>query len=369
MSKNQEESKLQIKNLPTIAKNSDLEELPEVKQLRQKFFVISEISDPLTRECQFALLQKQAEKTGLSAETYRRLFETYLQNKEHISQYPKKWWSLIEWCNWFFNIPKKTKLGLIKKIILTALEKGFLLTLAISLFKYFQEAPKRQKQAHYQAWQIINSANEQGATSSRIEALQDLNEDGVSLRKLRANGADLNGINLDNALLIHVYFQKADLNCIEIRNNQKCTSIRNADLSWGHLQEANFYKADLRKSTFYEAEMQGTRLILANLQDANLENAKLEKASLFKADLQRAKLQGANFQGADVEDVNFRDAMICGLEYANLANIICANFIGAKNLTPEQVKSAKKWENACYDQELRKQLGLPPENPNQCSAK
>ncbi|MFM5999270.1 MAG: hypothetical protein ACKPE1_18835 [Dolichospermum sp.] len=47
----------------------------------------------------------------------------------------------------------------------------------------------------------------------------------------------------------------------------------------------------------------------------------------------------------------------------------CADFMGAKNLTPEQVKSAKNWEKACYDPELRRKLNLPPENPDYCQDK
>ncbi|MFM6281449.1 MAG: hypothetical protein ACKN9K_24050, partial [Dolichospermum sp.] len=54
------------------------EEISEVKQLREKFLTITKISDPLTREYQFALLEKEAEQNGLRAETYRRLFEIYL---------------------------------------------------------------------------------------------------------------------------------------------------------------------------------------------------------------------------------------------------------------------------------------------------
>jgi uncharacterized protein YjbI with pentapeptide repeats len=314
-------------NLSPINKNQGLDELLEVKQLRDKFSIIAEISDPLTREYQFALLEKEAEKSDLSVETYRRLFETYLQNKEHIPQYPKIWWSLIEWGNWFLKFPKKRKVGLIRIVLLTALEKGVLLSLAVTLVKYFQEAPKRQQQDHYQAWAIINSSIGQKASGGRIEALEELNQDGVSLRHLNANEADLSGINLDKALLSNVRFEKAVLTCVETRKiKERCTTIRNADLSWGHLQGANFYKADLRKSIFWNAEMQETRLIRANLQGADFEKAKLDNA------------------------------------YINQAN-----FIGAKNLTPEQVKSTKNWEKACYDRELRIKLNLPPDNPDYCN--
>lgn len=316
-------------SLSPVNKNQSLEELSEVKQLRDKFSIVTQISDPLTREYQFALLEKEAEKAGLSSETYRRLFETYLQNKEHIPQYPKIWWSLIEWGNWFLKFPKKRKLGLIRTVLLTALEKGVLLSLAVTLVKYFQEAPKRQQQDHYQAWEIINSAIGQTASAGRIEALEELNKDGVSLRHLNANGADLSGINLDKALLSNVRFEKAILTCVKTRKiKERCTTIRNADLSWGHLQGANFYKADLQKSIFWNAEMQETRLIRTNLQGSDFEQAKLDKAYIDRA-----------------------------------------NFIGAKNLTVEQIKSTNNWEKACYDPELRIKLNLPPENPDYCQDK
>ncbi|MBO1057289.1 MAG: pentapeptide repeat-containing protein [Dolichospermum sp. JUN01] len=327
MSKDQQKPQFHQNDLSPIDKNQISDELSEVKQLRDKFSDIAEISDPLTREYQFIQLEKEAAKSDFSAESYRRLFETYLQNKEHIHQYPKTWWSLIEWRNWLLKFPNKRKIGLVKIVLLTALEKGVLLSLAVTLFKYFQEAPKRQQQDHYQAWEIINSAIGQTASGGRIEALQDLNKDGVSLQHINANRADLSGINLDRALLSNVRFEKAILTCVETKKNtEKCTTIRNADLSWGHLQGANFYKADLRKSIFWNAEMQETRLIRANLQGADFEKAKLDNAYIDRA-----------------------------------------NFIGAKNLTAEQVKSAKNWEKACYDRELRIQLNLRPDNPDYCN--
>jgi hypothetical protein len=38
----------------------------------------------------------------------------------------------------------------------------------------------------------------------------------------------------------------------------------------------------------------------------------------------------------------------------------CADFRGAKHLTVQQIKSAKDWEKADYDPEMRSQLGLQP---------
>ncbi|MFN4876680.1 MAG: pentapeptide repeat-containing protein, partial [Aphanizomenon sp.] len=102
---------------------------------------------------------------------------------------------------------------------------------------------------------------------------------------------------------------------------------------------------------------------------AYLEQAKFQKAHLYKANLKESKIKGANFQGADLEDTKFKDAIMCDDVFDQATSskkYICANFIEAKNLTAEQVKSAKNWEKACYDRELRIKLNLPPENPDYC---
>jgi len=96
---------------------------------------------------------------------------------------------------------------------------------------------------------------------------------------------------------------------------------------------------------------------------------KLQNSHLYLASLEKAEIPGAKFKGADLENTNFKDAIICGDifdESTGSTKNSCANFIGAKNLTPEQVKSTKNWEKACYDPELRIKLGLPPDNPDDC---
>ncbi|MEG4506812.1 pentapeptide repeat-containing protein [Microcoleus sp. F6_B4] len=52
--------------------------------------------------------------------------------------------------------------------------------------------------------------------------------------------------------------------------------------------------------------------------------------------------------------------MSANLSGANLsdADLSLANLSGAKNLTPEQVKSAKNWQKARYDEDFHKKLGL-----------
>ena len=86
--------------------------------------------------------------------------------------------------------------------------------------------------------------------------------------------------------------------------------------------------------------------------DANLSSAKLIDANLSSANLNRAKLIDVNLIDANLIDAKLIDADLSG-----------AYLINAKNLTPQQVKSAKNWEKAKYDKDFRTKLGLPPENP------
>jgi uncharacterized protein YjbI with pentapeptide repeats len=347
-------------NSSQVDKHLHLQEISEVKELRKKFLVIAEISDPLTREYQFALLEKEAEKVGLSTETYRRLYETYICNHKFIPQYPPKWWILKEWVEWGSKFPKAV---LFKKILITALEKGVIISLIFAVFKYYWEAPQREKQANFQTlqvWLMVNSAIEQKATGvSIIIGLEHLNKNGEMLRDLKLDGFDLSGINFQNAQLANASFKGSILEC---KREKECSNFKKANL-----YQSNFYDAHLSKIDFRE-----TNLIDANLQKAYLEQAKFQNAYLYEANLEEAELKGAKFQGADLEKTNLKDAIMCGDVFDQATSskkYICANFIGAKNLTAEQVKSAKNWEKACYDRELRIKLNLPPENPDDCQDK
>jgi hypothetical protein len=54
------------------------------------------------------------------------------------------------------------------------------------------EAPDRKKRKHYEAWQVIDNAAAATVPTSyaRVNALQDLNNDGVTLQGLDVPGAD-----------------------------------------------------------------------------------------------------------------------------------------------------------------------------------
>jgi hypothetical protein len=153
------------------------------------------------------------------------------------------------------------------------------LSILIAVIFYFLDAPERTKLKHYQAWQVINSAQGKGGSGGRIEALQELNQDHVSLL----------GVDVSDAFLQGVKLNKANLNRADLSG----ADMRNADLSKAKLELAN--------------------LRSANLVDASLAEADISHANFKDADLTRADLQGLkNWQQID----SMQDASIGGVRNA-----------------------------------------------------
>jgi uncharacterized protein YjbI with pentapeptide repeats len=143
------------------------------------------------------------------------------------------------------------------------------------------EAVDRQKRDHYEAWQVINSAQGQPGSGGRIQALQDLNRDGVSLEGVAAPMADLSGIDLREAKLSRANFRGAQLD--------------NANLQGAHLWNTNLEGADLSG---------------ANLQAASLWNTNLEGADLSGANLQASSLTNVCLSGAYLLKTNLKECTI-----------------------------------------------------------
>lgn len=55
------------------------------------------------------------------------------------------------------------------------------IAIAAAAAVFLLESPDRRKAAQYEAWQVINSAMGQTGSGGRIQALEDLNKDGVDL--------------------------------------------------------------------------------------------------------------------------------------------------------------------------------------------
>ena len=174
---------------------------------------------------------------------------------------------------------------------LEVLEYLGIFSVLIAVIFYFHESGDRRKQKHYQAWQVINTAQGKGGSGGRIEALQELNHDRVPLVGVDAAGAFLQGVRLHDAKLLRCNLEAADL--------------RNADLSASDLEFAELKSANFREADLHDADLQNADLQDTDLAGANLRNANLTEANLSNADLRNADLAGVRWQKlAAIEKAN-----------------------------------------------------------------
>jgi hypothetical protein len=147
-----------------------------------------------------------------------------------------------------------------------------------------KERALARKAANYQAWQVINGAFGKGGSGGRVDALQDLVANQISLAGVRLDGAWLEGVSLSGAEMRQASLQK--------------TKLLGADLSM-----VNFQRADLR-----EADLSG-----ANLRGCFLHQAQVAGAMLGTADLRHADLR--ELQGWE---------QIGSISYANIQGVLNA---------------------------------------------
>jgi hypothetical protein len=176
------------------------------------------------------------------------------------------------------------------------LENGEVLAVFSAMVLYFKEARNRKKKEHYEAWQVINSAQGQTGSGGRVQALEDLNQDGIDLEGVAAPEAELSTINLKGGLLQRANFRKAALD----RAN-----FQGANLTQAHLEMAFLWGAHLEKATLMNAHLEEANLIGAHLEGANLMGARLEGAKLNEAHLEGANLWGTHLHGANLMDIQW----------------------------------------------------------------
>ncbi len=167
----------------------------------------------------------------------------------------------------------------------------------LAVIFYFSESGDRIKQRHYQAWQVINTAQGKGGSGGRIEALQELNADRVPLVGVDVSSAFLQGLKLEHANLLRSNFSAADL---------RGSDLKSADFTMANLRAANFRGS--------------------NLEEASFEDAEMNDVDLWRSDLKGAKLDGTDLSGADLRFADIRD-----IEWKKLKSIKDANIAGVKN--------------------------------------
>jgi len=192
--------------------------------------------------------------------------------------------------------------------LLEVLEYLGTFSVLVAVIFYFAEWGDRVKQRHYQAWQVINTAQGKGGSGGRIEALQELNEDQVPLVGVDVSSAFLQGIRLHNANLL--------------RSNLSSADLRNSDID-----NCNFMLANLNS---------------ANFRGAHLDHAKFAQADLRNTDLNSSSLVAADFTGAILDDADLRSADLANIQWQHLKSIARTNIAGVKNAPPGFVEWALK---------------------------
>ena len=194
--------------------------------------------------------------------------------------------------------------GLSRWSFLEVLEYLGSLSVLIGVIFYFSESGDRVKQRHYQAWQVINTAQGKGGSGGRIEALQELNADKVALVGVDVSSAFLQGIHLERANLL-----RADMSAADLRGS----NLQFADLTFADLHSANFRGSDLENTNFTNAKMTSSDLVGSNLAGSRLDNTDLTAADLRNVDLQRvawqhiASVRAASIAGIRNAPDGFRD--------------------------------------------------------------
>ncbi len=181
-------------------------------------------------------------------------------------------------------------------------------SILVAVIFYFSESGNRIKQKHYQAWQVINTAQGKGGSGGRIEALEELNADGVPLVGVDVSSAFLQGLTLERANLLR----------------------------------ADFSAADLRHSDLKAADFTAANLHFANFRESNLENASFQSADMTNADLWGCDLTGARLDDADISGADLRFAELGNIQWKQLKKVTGANIAGVKDAPEGFVEWALK---------------------------
>jgi hypothetical protein len=150
------------------------------------------------------------------------------------------------------------------------------LSILVGVISYIVEAPERTKVKHYQAWQVINTAQGKGGSGGRIEALGELNDDGVSLVGVNVAQAYLQNVQLEGANLVRASLDSADM---------RGARLVGANLEWASMSSTNLRGANLKASDLNDADCPDADFNGATLNDALLAGATFDRADLRNADL------------------------------------------------------------------------------------
>ncbi|HCF29308.1 MAG TPA: hypothetical protein DEV81_19385, partial [Cyanobacteria bacterium UBA11049] len=264
-------------------------------------------------------LIKMIKEYDLPIENCRSMFESYCK-KQNLTK--------SGWKSFFRHLEHRIECmqrALEEMDVFKVVEKvgGFVGSISIigaALVYIFSDLPQRTIQTQYEAWEIVRENQGDRASGGRIEAIESLNKQNVSLAE----------INLENAILPEINLSGADL----WGANLKRIRFRGADLSNANLSHANLSEAKLTNTIVKESEERHNYNNYnynihgqINLKGADLTDADLSHADLRsdKTNLNQAKLIGASLLYAKLSDADLSFAKLQRCELSNLGSIVSGN--------------------------------------------
>ena len=191
------------------------------------------------------------------------------------------------------------------------LELAGRLTVLTAVIFYIAGIGERARERNYQAWQVINTAAGLSGSGGRLDALQALMADQVSVTGVNLSGWVEHGIHLPGAWLPLAIFDSTVLDD---------GSLAGANLTQASFRGAWLWNMRLESAVLNQADLGGVVIHLSHLDSAELWRASLKNANLFVSDL-----QGADFAFADL-----RGLTLHGMPFRNIWRIKLANVCGAK---------------------------------------
>ena len=213
---------------------------------------------------------------------------------------------------------------------------GTLLILG-AIFSFFYGIPERNRELRYEAIETIEAADGTPYNSARFQALVRLNQQCVDLDGLKLSKANLNGIDLTQCMKDIINHKPARLQGASLDGVLLNDAVlRGIDLKYANLSDAQLKNADLSGADLRHSNFSGADLFSANLSGADLRGADFSNSTLNAANLQNTKLEGAIFFNAKLAHANLNNS------YANKTDFTCANLSGARLKNVDFFKSSLK---------------------------
>jgi len=314
-------------------------------QLEESVKKVAVIPDLAQREYE---LNQEAKRLDIPLDSYRRMFNSVIEQSHSghylvrpFKQIDRKLGTLVEsWKN----------ISLFKLVALLGQ-----VTLLLAMSSYFIDAPKRHQQAMNEAKQTIKRLEGSQFSQDRINALMLLGQNCEDITGVKAPGAVLSGIELDNCKHWQISPDAFKQFPPQFTKAQP-TKLSHANLAGSDLKGANLRGVDLRGANLAKANLADANLAGANLEGANLEGANLRRANLEKAVLVGANLSRSDLGQANLREINMKSAI------AHQANLVWATLAGANlreadlsgaNLNRADLRGAELYETNLSEASLR----------------